>query len=358
MTKYEEIQNDIIDKIERGVYKTNDKIPSESELIKQWQVSRITVIKALTELSLGGYIYRVQGRGSFVCPLGSHIQPSAVRSAQNKKTNRRVKRIGVSLPGHSDTHGGKLLNGILKSLHFPEYYVNTVISKSKEAEDYALTQFLENGYDGIILFPVDFEFYSDVILKISLAKFPLVLADRRFPAIGCLSVTGDNARGTELAAEHLYRASHRGIAFICALDYREQVSHMRYEAYRESMQKRGLRVISFERFADNTKEFVNLVKQGDITATITCNVSALNKLCEVCIKEGIDIPNDLSVVTFDDPNAAGIPHSDFFTFIDQKPFDMGQQAAEMLKNMINGVYTESKITQPHLVTNKSTKKLT
>lgn len=260
------------------------------------------------------------------------------------------------MPGHSDTYGGKLLDGILRSLRFPEYYVNTVISKSKDEEDYALTQFLENGYDGIILFPVDFEFYSDIILKMSLAKFPLILADRRFPGIGCLSVTGDNAHGIELAAEHLRRASHRGIAFISILDYREQVSHMRYEAYRESMHRRGLCVISFERFGDNTEEFVRLVKQGDITAAIACNVSVLNKLCEVCVKECIDIPNDLSVITFDDPNSAGIPHTDFFTFIDQQPFIMGQQAADMLKNVMNGTYTESKIIKPRLIINRSTKK--
>lgn len=62
---YEIIQNDIIRKIQTGVYQEDDRVPSEQELIDIWKVSRTTATKALTELSLNGYIYRVQGKGSF-----------------------------------------------------------------------------------------------------------------------------------------------------------------------------------------------------------------------------------------------------------------------------------------------------
>ncbi len=36
IAKYEQIQNDIMDKIQKGVYKSNNRIPSESEIMKKW----------------------------------------------------------------------------------------------------------------------------------------------------------------------------------------------------------------------------------------------------------------------------------------------------------------------------------
>lgn len=360
MTKYEEIQNCIIDKIERGLYKADDKIPSESELIREWGVSRITVTKALTELTLCGYIYRVQGKGSFVCPLGSHIAKPKTEY-KSKMPERSVKKIGVLLPGLSDTHAGKLHSGILSVFTFPKYFVDTVICKTKDAEDYALNQFFESGYSGVILYPVDFELYSDIILKMKLSKYPLVLADRKFTGIGCVSVTGDNEDGCELAISHLNSLKHKNIAFLSISDYREQVSNARYEAYCVSMTKRNLKTSEFHSLENNEvrkQEFINQIKNKSITAVVTCNVSALRQLCNICDSEGISIPDDISVVTFDNPNTENITKSNFFTHINQESYKMGETCAKLLKDIIeNNVNPESCIIKPRFVTNKSTKQI-
>ena len=78
---YEQIQNDLIDKIQAGEYRAGDRIPSEKEIAEQYGVSRITAVKALTELSLNGYIHRVQGKGSFANSLDKHLRPSALQIA-------------------------------------------------------------------------------------------------------------------------------------------------------------------------------------------------------------------------------------------------------------------------------------
>jgi len=54
--------NNIIDK----TWQPDSRIPSERELCDLYGVSRVTVRKALDELVQGGYIYRVQGKGTFV----------------------------------------------------------------------------------------------------------------------------------------------------------------------------------------------------------------------------------------------------------------------------------------------------
>jgi GntR family transcriptional regulator len=59
---YEILRNNIV----RGEWQPGDMLPSETELIEQYQVSRITVRQALEALVNDGLIYRQRGRGTFV----------------------------------------------------------------------------------------------------------------------------------------------------------------------------------------------------------------------------------------------------------------------------------------------------
>lgn len=66
ISKYLLIENEIIDAIKRGELKPGDKVDSESVLKKKYGVSTITVRKAFTDLINNGYLYAVQGLGTFV----------------------------------------------------------------------------------------------------------------------------------------------------------------------------------------------------------------------------------------------------------------------------------------------------
>ncbi|MEI3605098.1 GntR family transcriptional regulator [Pseudogracilibacillus sp. SE30717A] len=59
---YESIKNDIL----RKKFPIGSMLPSEAELEKQFNVSRTPVRQALKQLENDNYIYRQQGRGSFV----------------------------------------------------------------------------------------------------------------------------------------------------------------------------------------------------------------------------------------------------------------------------------------------------
>ncbi len=52
--------------IEEGNYKPEEKLPSENELAKKFDVSRVTIRRALQSLESDAIIYRCQGLGSFV----------------------------------------------------------------------------------------------------------------------------------------------------------------------------------------------------------------------------------------------------------------------------------------------------
>ncbi|MBU0278201.1 GntR family transcriptional regulator [Gemella sp. zg-1178] len=67
MKKYEKIINNIILKIESGIFKEGEQIYTEKEIKDIYNVSSTTAVRVLNDLVSSGYIYRVQGRGSFVC---------------------------------------------------------------------------------------------------------------------------------------------------------------------------------------------------------------------------------------------------------------------------------------------------
>ncbi|GHI00088.1 GntR family transcriptional regulator [Neobacillus kokaensis] len=65
---YFQLMDTILEKIELGELKENEKLPSERELCELYSVSRTTVRQTMQSLERDGYIYKVHGKGSFVSP--------------------------------------------------------------------------------------------------------------------------------------------------------------------------------------------------------------------------------------------------------------------------------------------------
>lgn len=63
---YYQIKEVILEKIKNGQWKEDQKVPSERELMGEFNVSRATVRQALNELTQEGYIKKKQGKGTFV----------------------------------------------------------------------------------------------------------------------------------------------------------------------------------------------------------------------------------------------------------------------------------------------------
>lgn len=66
MAIYKDVKADIGRKIEAGIYRSGDKMPSERALSHQYGVSRMTLRQALNELEGEGFLQREIGRGTFV----------------------------------------------------------------------------------------------------------------------------------------------------------------------------------------------------------------------------------------------------------------------------------------------------
>ena len=66
LPKYYLVKKSIVSQIENEDLAENTLLPSERELIQKYNVSRITIRKALDELVNEGYLYRIQGKGTFI----------------------------------------------------------------------------------------------------------------------------------------------------------------------------------------------------------------------------------------------------------------------------------------------------
>jgi len=66
MSKYEDVANDIIDKIKSGLYRPGEPLPKQEDLASKYSVSRMTLQKSLAILKLKGFVYSQQGAATFV----------------------------------------------------------------------------------------------------------------------------------------------------------------------------------------------------------------------------------------------------------------------------------------------------
>jgi GntR family transcriptional regulator len=63
---YKQLQDTILESIQSGILKPGDKLPTELELSKNNNVSRVTVRAALDSLTSEGYLVRIPGKGTFI----------------------------------------------------------------------------------------------------------------------------------------------------------------------------------------------------------------------------------------------------------------------------------------------------
>ena len=69
---YQQIKDVVYTSIRQGKWQTGQKIPSENELVEMLNVSRMTVHRALRELTAEGIVNRVHGLGTFISETPRH----------------------------------------------------------------------------------------------------------------------------------------------------------------------------------------------------------------------------------------------------------------------------------------------
>ncbi len=89
---YQQIREYVLNQIKTKTWKPDMKIPSENELVEKLKVSRMTVNRALRELTNEGYLLRLQGVGTFV----AHPKPQS--------SLLEIKSIADEIRSHGGVH--------------------------------------------------------------------------------------------------------------------------------------------------------------------------------------------------------------------------------------------------------------
>ncbi|WP_026690873.1 trehalose operon repressor [Alteribacter aurantiacus] len=104
--KFIKIYHDIADKIRDGHYAPQDKLPSEHDLMSQFDTSRETIRKALNMLAQNGFIQKVQGKGSIVLdarkfdfPISGLVSFKELAKKMGDNHHTYVKKIDLIKPG-------------------------------------------------------------------------------------------------------------------------------------------------------------------------------------------------------------------------------------------------------------------
>ncbi|PKH20930.1 histidine utilization repressor [Enterobacterales bacterium CwR94] len=94
---YQRVKQAIVSQITEGVWPPHQRVPSESELVNELGVSRMTINRALRELTSEGYLMRMQGVGTFV--------------AEQKAWTAmlEVHNIADEIAGRGNTHSARIV---------------------------------------------------------------------------------------------------------------------------------------------------------------------------------------------------------------------------------------------------------
>lgn len=369
---YSQIRTYINDQIQQLNWKPGDQLPSENELAAQFNVSRITVKTALSELIEEGIIFRVQGKGTFVStdPSG---EPKIYES--KLETNATQKLVAFLIPRMSNTFTLKLLDGVEAELAKQGYRV--VFCKthdSQSLEKKILLEMIEMGVRGVIIYPVDGVSYNEEILRMKLNNYPFVVVDRYFRGIDTNSVCTDNFEGARMATDTLISLGHSRIGFLSSQSAGTTSIEDRLSGYERALADRNIPIEHRLRLADFDVEQLNIILEDgipdekavrDIQAFLQSNpdltaLFAINPaigLTAIAAAKGIglEIPNDLSIIFFDNYEMSGVSAIPP-TCIAQEEREIGHEAARLLLSIMENPDQEPRriLLPPKLILRKST----
>ena len=102
---YMQLRDSIIKKIEDGEYLPNEMIPSEREMAQLYDINRMTVKNAIEVLVRDGYLYRIQGKGTFVRGEKNKLLLGTAGSEANYGISARAKKVGMKASSKVIFHG-------------------------------------------------------------------------------------------------------------------------------------------------------------------------------------------------------------------------------------------------------------
>ncbi len=249
---------------------------------------------------------------------------------------RQSFSVGVLVPELSDGYSTLVMNGIEEVLIEEGYFYLTASHRRKAdlIEEYP-GLLMERSVEGFIAI--------DTALQHSL-PLPVVSVAGHKPLPGVARIVLDHRRAAELTLRHLYQLGHRQIAFMRGQPFSSD-SEDRWRGLMAVARELGLTVhpelvIQLEQNLSSPElgypVAVRLLSQKcPFTAVVSYNDISAIGVIRSFRDHGLRVPEDVSVIGFDDIQAAAF-HTPSLTTIRQPLNSMGNTAARILLERIRG----------------------
>ncbi|MFC7846873.1 LacI family DNA-binding transcriptional regulator [Arthrobacter sp. NPDC057388] len=277
-------------------------------------------------------------------------------TAARSLVTRRSQAIGVLAAGTAQYGPANTLLGVQEAARNEGYAVSMAsLSEVTPAGIHgALEHFLLQSVDGIVVI-VPHQTMLKSLRSINVSV-PLVAVG--FGADERLTVAAVNQRaGAALAVQHLASLGHTSIAHISGpQDWMDAAA--RTEGWRRALQQAGLpdRVLIPGDWSAESgyRTGLELAAAGDVTAVFAANDQMALGALRAFSEAGLRVPEDISVVGFDDQPEAGyfVPP---LTTVNQGFKELGARCMRMLlSDLENGPSGAATVLNPRLVVRGST----
>lgn len=305
--KYLRIVESLRSAIESGLYRDGSRMPSEAELVRQFGVSRMTVVKAMRQLQSERVLVRRVGDGTYA----------------SERSTGETSVFGLLIPDLGET---EIFEPICKGMadapralgHSLAWGQSSATSAAKGDEaEHLCQQYIEQKVSGVFFAPVEFSPRRDainnrVLRSLKAAHIPVVLLDRcvmEYPERSNYDLVGlDNRRAGFVMTTHLLSQGARRVGFLTLPGAAETVED-RIVGYREALFTRGLhyedgRVLRIDP-ADSAAVDAALKNEG-LDAFLCANDNTAARLMSTLLALGVRVPADVRLAGIDDVRYASL----------------------------------------------------
>ncbi|MBT8438126.1 MAG: GntR family transcriptional regulator [Gammaproteobacteria bacterium] len=301
----------------------DDKIPGERVIAKELGISYMTIRKAVESLVTDGVLYKISKKGTFI--------------ADPKKAKIKTKNIGYFLD-----------SSIKEGVSSPYYsMIFDALEKEAGKKGYTLMFFsgIGEGNSQKTLEKIDgaiiscFPRIEDVVQDIK-RLMPVVVIDNSSSDESLPSVIIDNFNAVAESINYLCSLGHERIGFITGLDDSD-IGRNRLAGYQNALRANGIGEdmdlvykgdYSFKTGADGAEFFLSLDRRP--TAIMCANdTMAIGAMKDVS-KKGLSIPDDISIIGFDDIYVAS-HMTPSLTTVAAPVEEIAKHALHILSSLIN-----------------------
>lgn len=353
--KYKWLANSLQELIQKNIKKGIDKLPTEGELCKQYNLSRQTVRQALAILENNGLIEKRQGSGSYITGLSSN-------SAENM--------IGILLSESQEYIYPGIIHDIQNTLYQHGYSSKLYVTQNRiDREREVLQQILENPPRGLIVEGCKSALPNpnlDLYLKLKKTGTKLLFLHNHYPALAeSIYLEDDNLQGSLLLTRHLIKQGHTAIGGIFHAEDLQGLE--RYQGFIETMRDFSLSVpdhrVSWYRCRDleqikkeHDRSFLRTFIKNSLsscTAVVCYNDEIAYLLSKALKAEGYKLPSDMAIVSFDNSYLKNTGMLSI-TNVSHKPHEMGRTVALHMVDLCKGLLIAPQKVPWELVVHNST----